>query len=175
MISDMKPVPLGLIVICGLSAQPRADTSSEATMQALLQEVRALRTTLDLTNRITPLVQIAITQMQSADENIRTLTRHIQETREKIFEIGANRNLTADRVKWIEERLGRPGGMDNDLRARLSEEAVQLKYSLEHPLSVEQSLPAQASAAMAQLKTEQARWNELNEKLKSYEQALTHR
>src|SRR6266446_3931271 len=91
-----------LLTSCFAIAQQPADRSQDATIQALLKEVHALRVALEQTNQIGPRIQIVLARIQMQEERVRNSTRQLQEVRDKVADIQTKRTEDADQIKQFE-------------------------------------------------------------------------
>jgi len=83
-------------------AQRPADVSKDATIQALLKEVHALRVAMEQSNQIGPRIQIVLARIQLQEERVRNATRQLQDARDKVAESQTRKTEFADRIKQIE-------------------------------------------------------------------------
>jgi hypothetical protein len=143
-------------------AQTPAETSQEATMQALLKEVRALRLAIEQSNQIAPRIQIAVARMQAQEERVRNATRHLQEVRDKIADTESKRAKGEQLIKMFESQHD-----ESDLNA--------FKAEAETLNSLEQQLRVQEADANAQLQREEGLLDEANNTLKAIERSLAER
>jgi hypothetical protein len=161
---------LGLVAAGLVAAQQPAQPSQDATIQALLNEVHALRLALEQSNRIGPAVQIALAQMQMMDERVRNAAKQLQDVRDKIAESHARRTSLQASIKRMETQAGE--AIDQNAKTRIEDNISSLKTALESQGAVDQQLQVKEADASSQLGNEQSRWNEINDKLKALELAL---
>jgi chromosome segregation ATPase len=162
---------LGLIAAGLIAAQQPARPSQDATIQALLNEVHALRLALEQSNRIVPAVQIALAQMQMMDERVRSAAKQLQDVRDKMSESRARKTSLQAGIKQMEAQEGQ--AIDQNAKSRIEGNLSSLKTALENQTAVDQELQAKEADASSQLANEQNRWNEVSDKLKSLERALS--
>jgi chromosome segregation ATPase len=161
---------LGLIAAGLVAAQQPVQPSQDATIQALLNEVHALRLALEQSNRIGPAVQIAVAQMQMMDERVRNAAKQLQDIRDKIAESNSRKTSLQAGIKQMETQEGQ--AVDQNAKSRIEDNISSLKSALENQTAVVQQLQAKEADASSQLANEQNRWNEINDKLKTLELAL---
>lgn len=159
-----------LLVSCFALAQQPADASHDATIQALLKEVHALRVALEQSNQIGPRIQIALARIQLQEERVRNATRQLQDARDKVADIQTKRTESADRVKQFEALQAQT--VDPNARKQADFDLAEMKAAIERLNALEQQYRAKEAEANSLLLSEQGRWNEVNDTLKSIERAL---
>jgi hypothetical protein len=162
-----------LLTSCFAVAQQPADVSQEATIQALLREVHALRLALEQSNQIGPRIQIVLARIQLQEERVRNATRQLQAARDKVAEIQTKRTENADRIKQVETVQVQT--VDPIARKQMDFDLIEMKAAIERLNILEQQYRAKEAEANSLLLSEQARWNEANDMLTSIERALAPR
>jgi hypothetical protein len=102
----------------------------DATIQALLKEVHALRIALERGNQIGPKIQIALARMQLQEEQVRDATHQVQDIRERIGDIQNRRAEGTDRVKKSETQQAQ--AVDPNARKQMDLDISGMKDELEH-------------------------------------------
>jgi len=167
----MKRTLTAGLIWAGLAAgQQTAQPSQDATLQAVLNEVHALRLALEQNNRIGPAVQIAVAQMQMMDERARDAAKQLQGVRDKIAESRARKTSLQASIKQMEAQAGQ--AIDQNAKSRLEDNISSLKTAVENQTAVDQELQSKEADASSQLANEQNRLNEISDRLKSLERAL---
>jgi len=159
-----------LLTSCFAVAQRPADASQDATIQALLKEVHALRVALEQSNQIGPRIQIVLARIQLQEERVRNATRQLQDARDKVAEIQTKRSESADRIKQLEAQQAQM--VDPNARKQMDFDITEMKAAIERLNVLEQQYRAKEAEANSLLLNEQGGWNEANDMLKSIERAL---
>lgn len=162
---------LAILLTASFAVAQEPAGSQDATIQALLKEVHALRITLERSNQIGPKIQIALARMQLQEERVRNATRQLQDARDRIADIEIKRAESADRIKQVEVQQAQI--VDPNARKQVDFDLSSMKTELEHLGALEQQVRAKESEANSLLLGEQARWNEANDLLTSIERMLT--
>ena len=76
----MKLILISILLMTGLHTA-RAQNSSDATIQALLAEVRQLRLALERSALVTPKIQVALQRIQIQNDTVARLSREAEESR----------------------------------------------------------------------------------------------
>ena len=159
-----------LLASCFAVAQQPAEVRQDATIQALLKEVHALRIALEQSNQIGPRIQIVLARIQLQEERVRNATRQLQEARDKLAEIQTKRTENADRIKQSEAAQAQ--AVDPNARKQMDFEITEMKAAIERWNALEQQYRAREAEANSLLLNEQGRWNEANNVLTSIERSL---
>ena len=166
---------LVLILGCSTTIAPAQDAvpapAQQPTLQALLNEVRLLRAALERSNQLAPRIQIALARMQFQEERVRTATRRVETARDEVSNAQHRRAELADRVKNIESVAIQT--VDPNARKGVEQEAASIKAEMERFAAIEEQYRVREGESLAELQTEQARWNEVNDQLTSLERGLT--
>ncbi len=165
-------VSIGVLLASGFAiAQEPADASKDATIQALLKEVHALRVAMEQSNQIGPRIQIVLARIQMQDERVRNATRQLQDARDKLAELQTRKTELADRTRHFE--MPQAQATDPNVRKQMDFELAELKATVERMGLLEQQLRAKEADANSLLLNEQGRWNEANNMLTAIERALS--
>ena len=160
---------VSLTVSIAAAQEPAA--SQDATIQALLKEVHALRVALERSNQIGPKVQIALARMQFEEERVRNANHELLETRERVTDVQNKVGEIGSQIKLAETRQAQTADVTERKQADM--EIAALKASLEQFGALQQQLQAKEAEANSLLVSEQARWNEANNLLTAIERAMT--
>lgn len=170
----LSRIVLSLIVYAVFTASAQTPASSSAqptTLEVLLNEVRALRLAIERTNQFGPKIQIALARMQFQEQRVRSLTQQVESANREVSSIQMKRGELADRIKLSETQ---PNSIaDPASRKQMEYELAQAKAELERLNAVEQQFRSRESELNVLLQTEQAKWNEINDQLVSFEHALS--
>src|SRR5438105_88081 len=168
-----RVLALGLAV-SGFMARgqsPAAPTSEQSTLEALLNEVRALRFALERTNQLGPRIQIALARMQFQEERVRAITRQLESAHNEVSSQQNRRGELADRIKLVESQVNQIS--DPNTRKQLDYDLAQMKSEVEHLNYLEQQARAHETEVNLLLQNEQSKWNEINGQLGLLERALS--
>jgi hypothetical protein len=151
-------------------AQDTAVPFQETTLQTLLNEVRALRLALERANQIGPKIQIGLARMRFQEERVRGITRQVESAHNDVSNAQNQRSQLADNVKGLENRVNQAA--DPTARKQLEYDIESMKAQMEF-LSIEQQGRGREAELNVLLQNEQAKWNEINDQLVSFERALS--
>jgi predicted nucleic acid-binding Zn-ribbon protein len=152
------------------AAQTASPPPQETTLQALLNEVRALRIALERSNQIAPRIQIALARMQFQQEHVRNGARQAESAHDEVSHLQLKRTEVTDNIKEVESRLNQ--SVDQNERKGMEHEIAGLKAELERLNAQELQARTRESESSALLQTEQAKWVETNDQLAAMERAL---
>lgn len=181
---QMKTLALGCFLsfalyYCIFVLTPLARTSTQAqtmqvdekhTISILLDEVRQLRLALQAANLNGYRAQITIERLRLQQERTDRLMKELEFTRTQINEENSNRAQVVESVKFSESRLAKE--FDVTRRADIEQEYKMLKAGLERYSQEEQRLRERETQLSTQLQVEQAKLNEINGRLDTWEQQL---
>ena len=148
--------------------------NSDATTQALLNEVRQLRLALERSAVVAPRIQVTLQRIQLQQEQVSRVGRQLEDLRDRLAQAAFDLNRTAGEIKQAESRLAqeldvtRHKAMEDQLRA----EKTRLDAAREQQAAEEASQRARESELSGRLRTEQAKLDELNDRLNSLERML---
>jgi DNA repair exonuclease SbcCD ATPase subunit len=156
-----------LLLVPPIRAQSPSDSQ---TLQALLEEVRQLRQDLRNTTASLERAQILMHRIQFQESVVERAVRSLDEARTKVSQIqSARKNLAAD-VKMTEDR------QTNSTNPVAQKDAADLLPRLKARLDTLQSEEQESQAAVTdregQLRLEQAKLSELQDKLDQLETSL---
>ncbi len=160
---------LGLLLISTAAFGQTASTDSQ-TLQALLQEVRQLRQDLHTTALAVQRAQILIHRAQAQETVVAHALQRLDDARSKLAGAQSGRKRLAIDTKQVEDLLG-PTGNPNE-RKRLEETLAQFKARLEMMANEEQETQAKETECEVQLRSEQAKLNELHDELDRLDKVL---
>jgi DNA repair exonuclease SbcCD ATPase subunit len=141
------------------------------TLQALLSEVRQLRQDLQATTIASQRAQILIYRLQGQEAAVARASQRLDEVRDKLDRIQAERKHLAAEVKQDEDFIANsenPPAQQKVLEDRLS----QLKSELESAEDSEQQEQAQEIDAEQHLRAEEAKLSDLQDQLDRLDKAL---
>ncbi len=163
-------VALIAVVAMPITAHEQGPSSTTEPTPALLAEVRALRMAIEQSNAVAPRVQLTLTRLNIEEQRIAQLTIQLEQIRRQIADAVLESQKLSDRLGDVESSLQSP--TEEKVRRTFEYEQRQLKRALRGQAALEQQLRASENDATQALNTEQARWNELNERLDELEALL---
>jgi chromosome segregation ATPase len=161
---------LGLLLFSTASFG-QTTTGESQTLQALLSEVRQLRQDLQATTIAGQRAQILIYRLQGQEAAVARASQRLEEAREKLAGIQAERKHVAADVKRQEEFISNtenPATERKEVERMLSESKTRVE-SLE---SQEQQLQTREIDAEQQLRAEEVRLSDLRDQLDRLDKAL---
>ena len=160
---------LCLLFVCasGLGQSP----SSEQGMQALVAEVRQLRKDLQASNGNALKTQILLSRLQFQEAAVARASERLNDARGRLVDTQRHRAEVAAFLRHAEEALDNTDISSGD-RKQIQSEVSARKQELEAIAVVEQQQQAAEMETEEQLRTEQAKLNELEERVERLEKAL---
>lgn len=152
---------LSLLAVLPLAAQQ--PSTEAATIQALLQEVRALRLTLERTSTLVPRLQLTIARFQMQQDRVERLDRELRTLRTQLSTDASGREHMVAALRQFEEQSRQ--SQDPGLRKQSEEAANGMRAELEQQTLREQQGRGQEADMALQLKVDQAKLNELSAQL----------
>lgn len=147
-------------------------TSNESQgMQALVAEVRQLRKDLQTSNGYALKAQVLLYRLQFQQAAVARASERLSNVRSRLADMQHHRTEVAANLKRFEEALENTETSSED-RKRFQGEISANKQELEALAAVEQQQQAAEMEAEEQLRTEQAKHNELEERVDRLEKAL---
>jgi hypothetical protein len=148
----------------------QAQTSSEATIQALLAEVRQLRLALERSAVMAPKIQVTLQRMQIQQDSVSRASRELEDLRAHLSKSAAEDASLSARIKDAELSAARE--QDPGRRRESEADANAMKSLIEQQRIRDSQLRARESEMAGRLQTEQAKLDELNNRLNTLEQML---
>ena len=145
--------------------------SSSANPDALLAEVRAIRT--DLANAASASIrtQLLVARLQLQEQRINTVARQLSDVQSQLA--GTNLAPRTSRVRQLETMLR--GSLSQEERASAEQEMAELKISMEEAQRRADGLQNQEATLSNAFSAEQSRWLELSERLDQIERDIARR
>lgn len=148
----------------------RAQSSDSQTLAGILQQVRELRQDLHGMTLVAQRVQILLYRAQLQGEAVKNAALRYDQVAAKLKDAESNRVGSMNAFKEAEERLA---ALQNQSERKAAEEVVQeMKRRLEMWSSEESSFRTAEVAASSDLRTEQAKLLELQQRLDKLERQL---
>ncbi len=161
----LRALPIAIFTCCCGWAQ-----TPNSTVEELLKEVRALRLAIERTNQIGPQVQIALARMQAQEERVRAANNRFQDARERLSSVQSRRADLGDNLKRLEAMQNET--TDPGTRKEYEAKMTQSKIEMDMLGTQEQRLRGMESDAQIAASSEQARWNQADDQLRSLEKLL---
>jgi predicted nucleic acid-binding Zn-ribbon protein len=166
-----------LLLLLGSPAASSAQAQSitkppddNRTIQALLNEVRLLRQTLQRTGLNTYRSQIILDRIRASNEQVVRLTRMLEEVRNEIEKTENTVPRMREQVKILEHHIEQE--TDVNKRARLELEHKDIKRSIEHYKVRLERLPEREQQLATQLREQQTKLVELESRLDGLEREI---
>ena len=147
-----------------------AQAPPDSTIQALLAEVRLLRLTLEKSTLVVPRINLALQRVQTQQDSVQRAAQHLDGLRERLAAAAGHQAENASRLKALESELGRE--QDPVRRANLENELKHLKMLNDQLQQEELQLRAREVELAGRSRSEQAKLDELTEKLGALEHML---
>jgi hypothetical protein len=147
-----------------------AQTSSEATIQALLAEVRQLRLALERSAVLAPRIQVTLQRMQIQQDSVSRASRELEDVRAILSKSAAEEANLSVRIKDAELNAARE--QDPGRRKELEADVSAMKSLIEQQRARDSQALARVSEMAGRLQSEQARLDELNNHLNTMERML---
>jgi len=172
----MKSISAFCILIAAVltaAGTTRAQTSDSA-IQALLDEVRQLRLAVERSAVLAPKIQMTLQRMQLQQDSVSRASRQLEDLREQLAKSAAEEADVAFHIKDVEARAAQE--QDSARRKAMEDEVKLTKSRLEEKTDQQKMNDAQQRARESELagrlQTEQAKLNELNDRLDTLERML---
>ena len=140
-------------------AQP-ADT---ATLQTLIQEVRQLRLAIERSSTLVPRLQLTLARYQAQQDRVERLEREMRTFHTQITTESTGKDHMTATIARMEEQARQT--QDAALRKQYEDSSSAMRRELEMQAQREQQWRLQEADLAGQLKTEQAKLNELSNQL----------
>jgi chromosome segregation ATPase len=163
-------IALGLLVVGVVAASGQAQRQP-ATLDDLLNEIRALRAELRQTTRATAQMQLLTVRLQLQEQRLAVLSNQRADVQNRL---GVETRLRADaeaQVQRFEEMKTRNESLGIS-RAELDAQEFAFKRPFAQHRDAERDLRAQESDLSAQIAAEQNRWQDFNNRLDELERSL---
>jgi DNA repair exonuclease SbcCD ATPase subunit len=141
------------------------------TLQALLSEVRQLRQDLQTTTIAAQRAQILLYRLQGQEAAVARASQRLDEAREKLAGIQAQRNYLATDIKRHEEFISNTENPATQ-RKEFEERLPKLKAELESTENLEQQQQTRETDAEQFLRAEEVKLSDLQDQLDRLDKAL---
>ena len=157
------------LVAAFTASAARAD--NQATLDALLTEVRELRLAVQRAAAVGPRLQLAMRRLDWQEQRVVRVSDQLANLRNRMRDLtGRQAEMTAA-LKHAEAEMANAEKPDD--RKRLEDHLRRLKAELDLIPSQEAQLRAEEAEVAAQVRTEQAKADELAARIEGLERALT--
>jgi chromosome segregation ATPase len=156
------------------AASARPPDAGEQVLSALLVEVRGLRAAMEQMASAGPRVQLFASRLQLQETRINTMVRRLDEVRDR--GAAARREHDASQQQVTELEAAVTSGSSTPIpREELEQMLKARRNGLKLAKAALDRNVAEENQLMQDLTTEQARWNEINQRLDELEKLLTKR
>jgi chromosome segregation ATPase len=168
----MNPA-IAFLILAAATGAAFAQQTPDNTISALLSEVRQLRLALERSAVVAPKIQVTLQRMQLQQDAVSRVSRQLEDVRDQIAKSATEEANLASHVKGVEEQVAqeqdpaRRKQMENELKHLRT-----LREKTEQKGINEAQQRARESELAGRLQTEQARLNELNDRLSTLERQL---
>lgn len=140
------------------------------TMEAVLSEIRQLRQDLQAAAIATRKAQIVIYRLHVQADVLERATERLENTKGELAQLDSQKKSLTEQIRQLEEMKDRP---ENEQRRKQFEDYLtNCKANLEAVGPREQELQTKQLELEADLRTEQAKWNRLQDELDRLENLL---
>src|SRR5215467_1065248 len=164
-------VLLSLFVVSALGFGQAASNDSQG-MEALVAEVRQLRKDLQASNGNALKAQVLLFRLQVQETTVARVSQQLNEARGKLADTQRHRTAIFERLKRLQDALDNTEISPAD-RKQIQYEVSASKAELENLATEEQQRQTAELQAEEQLRTEQAKLNELEDRVDRLEKDLT--
>jgi hypothetical protein len=158
---------LWVLVVFGGAARA-ADT--QATLDALLTEVRELRMAVQRAAAVGPRLEIAMRRLDWQEQRVARVGERLTNVRNRLSAVTSTNAEMAARLRGAEAEMPQASG---DRRKALEDVVSAIKGEMEQSTRLESQLRAEEAEAASDVRTEQAKADELAVKIENLERALT--
>jgi chromosome segregation ATPase len=162
---------LGLLMIPA-AAFGQTSSADSKTLQTLLQEVRQLRQDLQSTTVAVQRIQILLHRLDIQEAAVTRASQRLDDARSKLAAVQASRKRGAADIKRFEEVLREHTENNSAERKQIEDWLSRAKPDLEASANEEQLQQAREAEAEDLLRNEQAKLEELQERLDELDRAL---
>ncbi|MGH9723268.1 MAG: hypothetical protein ACRD8O_23910 [Bryobacteraceae bacterium] len=147
-----------------------AQPADPASMQALVSEMRQLRMAVERVASAVTRIQITMQRLQMQEQKVARLSDLTSQVRRDLTRTSSESAQLAEALRSSESRLAHE--QDQARRKVLEDQLGAMKGAIERNARNEQLLRAQEAEVAGNLRAEQARLDDLNDRLATVEKAL---
>jgi chromosome segregation ATPase len=165
-------VVIGLLAI-GTTALRSQTPDGTSILPALLAEVRGLRAAMEQMASAGPRVQLALGRLQLQEQRLNTLLMKLDATRSGLSSL--QRQLVQQQAQMAELENAEKNSPDANERRQAEDMINMMKREMTNTSAEIQRLTAEEASTSAEIASEQARWNDFNQRLEELERSLGRR
>jgi chromosome segregation ATPase len=168
----IRPLLAGFVFVASVaSAQAQGSRGTEeGTLQALLQEVRLLRQTLQRANLSTHRSQMIVERIRARGERAARLSRQLEEVREEIGGIEVHLTQAGEREASLDAQIQQAA--DPDQRKQLEAETKEMRYAQDEQRQRLERLKERESATSSEVQKEERTLGELEARLEALDREI---
>ena len=167
----MKTITLAALLLAASNAICQTPAKEPDTIQALLTEVRQLRQDIEAMTVASQRVQIALYTLRLQDAALTRSTQRVDNARNKCSGAEANRTHVAEAIQRFESALA-SGKLAEPETRDAQTILTQHKTELEQANLAVQSCQVVESEASSQLRTDQAKMSDLQDRIERLDKVL---
>lgn len=156
--------------VLAVGQQQQQAPQPDATLQALLGEVRLLRIALQQSAVVTPKIQMTLLRMQMQQEVVARTSKELELVRMQLTKAGTEESAMSGEVKRLQDEVNR--AQEPGRRAELEGRFRAFQAMVEQQSLTSGEMRAKEADLSGRLRNEQMRLEELNEKLTALERQL---
>jgi chromosome segregation ATPase len=142
----------------------------DATLDELVVEVQALRAEMNQAAAASIRAQLLVGRLQMEDQRIAGVARELEAVQADLVANAQARADAATKLKAVEEAAL---GATNDVREEAEKQLAATKASAQQADRRQQALKRRESALTKELQEDQARWQQINARLETFEQGIS--
>jgi chromosome segregation ATPase len=159
------------VMLCAVSGLCQTPAKEPDTLQALLVEVHQLRQDIEAMTVASQRVQIALYALQMQDATAARAAQRLDSARDRRSVAEANRDHTASAIQGLESKLASGTLAESDAK-EVKEALPQMKSQIEGQTAEVQTLQAAEAEALSQLRREQAKLAEVQDRIERLDKTL---
>jgi chromosome segregation ATPase len=161
---------LGALAIAGVASGQ--GQRPDATLDELVVEVQALRAEMNQAAAASIRAQLLVGRLQMEDQRIAGVVRELDAVQADLATSAQTRAEAATTLKALEEAVL---SATNDVREEAEKRLNGAKAAAQQVDRRQQALKRRASTLAKELEENQARWQDINERLENFEQSMASR
>lgn len=161
------------LLVAGVAVSRSQAPDSVSILPALLAEVRGLRAAMEQMASAGPRVQLALGRLQLQEQRVSMLQMKQDATRSSLAAM--QQQLAQHQGRLADFEASEKELSDPNERRQVEQMMIAVKREIATTSAEIQRLIAEEASISADVASEQARWNELNQRLEELERALGRR
>jgi len=158
---------LGALVLGGVASGQA--NRPDATLDELVVEVQALRAEMNQAAAASIRAQLLVGRLQMEDQRIAALVRELEAVQADLAASAHTRTDSAEKLKSLEEAVM---GATSDVREEAEKQLAAAKAAAQQSDHRQQLLKRRESVLAKELQEDQARWQDMNARLETFEQSI---